>query len=161
MGRPPGATGLRTHAGTPRRCPLCFYFLVFIYLFLERGGEGEREGEKHQCERYFIDCSHMTPTGDLACHPGLCPDWELNRQPFGSQAGTQSTEPYEPGLGMHFFKKRTYCWSLNSENKLSYSHSFFAFFPHRPAQLVSKKHRLQRRKCPRRRPWLQAQNSRK
>ena len=26
------------------------------------------------------------PTGDLACNPGMCPDWELNQRPFGSQA---------------------------------------------------------------------------
>ena len=30
-------------------------------------------------------------------NPGMCPDWELNHQPFGSQAGTQSTEPHQPG----------------------------------------------------------------
>ena len=30
-------------------------------------------------------------------------DWELNQQPFGSQAGVQSTEPYQPGLN-RFFK---------------------------------------------------------
>ena len=41
--------------------------------------------------------SHALPTGDLACNPGMCSDWELNRQPFGSQAGTQSTEPHQPG----------------------------------------------------------------
>ena len=28
---------------------LTFFFKDFIYLFLERGREGEREGEKHQC----------------------------------------------------------------------------------------------------------------
>ena len=32
---------------------------------------------------------HMPPTGDLACNPGMCPDWESNQWPFGSQAGTQ------------------------------------------------------------------------
>ena len=48
----------------------------FIYLFLERGGrEGEREGEKHQC----VVASHVPPTGDLACNPGMCPDWESNQ----------------------------------------------------------------------------------
>ena len=41
--------------------------------------------------------SHMPPTGVLACNPGMCPDWELNLRPFGSQAGTQSTEPHQPG----------------------------------------------------------------
>ena len=37
------------------------------------------------------------PTGDLACNPGMCPDWESNWRPFGSQAGAQSTEPHQPG----------------------------------------------------------------
>ena len=27
----------------------------------------------------------MPPTGDLASHPGMCPDWELNQQPLGLQ----------------------------------------------------------------------------
>ena len=41
---------------------------------------------------------HVSPTGDLAYNPSICPDWELNRQPFGSQAHTQSTELRQPGL---------------------------------------------------------------
>ena len=41
--------------------------------------------------------SHVPPTGDLAHNPGMCPDWELNQQPFCSQARTQPTESYQPG----------------------------------------------------------------
>ena len=67
----------------------------FIYLFLERG-EG-RKGEKHQC----VVASHMLPTGDLACNPGTCPDWELNRPPFASQTHAQSTEPQQSGLSFN------------------------------------------------------------
>ena len=52
-----------------------------------------REGEKHQC----VVASHMPRTGDLVCHPGMCPDWESNPQPFRSQAGAQSTELCQPG----------------------------------------------------------------
>ena len=37
------------------------------------------------------------PTGNLACNSGMCPDQESNPPPFGSQAGTQSTEPHQPG----------------------------------------------------------------
>ena len=48
-----------------------------------------RKGEKHQC----VVASHAPPTGDLTCNPGMCPDWESNWGPFGSQAGAQSTEP--------------------------------------------------------------------
>ena len=70
------------------------FFKDFIsFIFRERGREGEREGEKHQC----VVASHVPPTGDLAHNPGMCPDWEWNRRPFGSQAGAQSTEPHQPG----------------------------------------------------------------
>ena len=64
-----------------------------MYILLERG---EREGEKHG-----LVASHAPPTGDLADNPGMCPDWELNQRPFGSQAGTQSIEPHQPGPNFH------------------------------------------------------------
>ena len=55
--------------------------------------------------------SHVSPTGDLACNPGVCPDQELNRQPFGSQATTQSTEPQKPGLVFLFIQLEKF-WKL-------------------------------------------------
>ena len=72
-----------------------FYFILlfkkyFIDLFSVRGKAGEGEGEKYQCVAAF----HTPPTGDLAHKPGMCPDWESKRQPFGLQAHTQSTEPH-------------------------------------------------------------------
>ena len=72
-----------------------FLFLKILYLFIfrEREREGERQGEEHQC----VVASHAPPTGDLSCNPGMCPDWESNPCPFGLQAGTQSTEPHQPG----------------------------------------------------------------
>ena len=44
-----------------------------------------------------VVASHTLPPGDLACNPGMCPDWELNQQPFGLQDSTQSTEPHQSG----------------------------------------------------------------
>ena len=70
---------------------LFFLKILFIY-FRQREKEGEREGGKHQC----VVASCVPLTGDLAYNPGKCPDWESNQQPFGSQAGTQSTVPYQP-----------------------------------------------------------------
>ena len=64
-----------------------FFFKDFISLFLERGEGNEKEREKRQC----VVASHIAPSGDLACNPGVCPDWESNWWPFGSHAGTQST----------------------------------------------------------------------
>ena len=63
---------------------------------------GEREGEKHQC----VVASHAPLTGDLASNPGMCPDWEWNQWPFGSETGTQSTEPHQPGLFEVEFEQR-------------------------------------------------------
>ena len=73
---------------------LNYFKKYFIYLFLERGREGEREGEEHPC----VVASGASPTGVLDRNPGMCPDWDWNQQPFGLQAVTQSTEPHQQGL---------------------------------------------------------------
>ena len=76
-----------------------FKFFKILLIFRERGREGEREGKKH----WYVVASCMPPTGEQACNPGMYPDWKSNWQIFGSQAGTQSTEPYKPGLLYAFF----------------------------------------------------------
>ena len=48
-------------------------------------------------------CLSVPPTGDLACTPGMCPDWESNQQPFGSQASAHSTEPHQAGQRSSIF----------------------------------------------------------
>ena len=76
-----------------------FIFKInYLFIFRERGREGEREGEKRQC----VVASHVPPTKDLAYNPGMCPDWESNQRPFGSQARAQSTEPHQPGPCFYF-----------------------------------------------------------
>ena len=49
-----------------------FKKILFIFIFKERGREGEKEGEKHQCAG--VSCA--PPSRDLAHNPGMCPDWE-------------------------------------------------------------------------------------
>ena len=70
----------------------------FTYLFLEKGERREKEKERNinVQEIYPLVASPMPPTGDLVHNPGMCPDRESNQRPFGSQAGTQSTEPCQP-----------------------------------------------------------------
>ena len=46
----------------------------FIYLFLGREDGRGKEGKKDQC----VVASLVALTGDLACSPGMCPDWESN-----------------------------------------------------------------------------------
>ena len=59
---------------------------------------GRKRGREHQ----YVVTSQVPPTRDLAHNPGMCPDWELNQGPFGSQASAQSTEPHQPGLYLSF-----------------------------------------------------------
>ena len=60
--------------------PLSALALLFFfnYLFLERGREGERGGEKHQC----VVASGASPTVELAGNPGMCFDLESNGDPL-------------------------------------------------------------------------------
>ena len=52
-------------------CEVFFFFLILFLYFRQRG----RERKKHQC----VVASSTPPTGDLACNPGMCPDWKSNR----------------------------------------------------------------------------------
>ena len=85
-----------------------FFFIFkrfYLFIFRERGREGERDGGKYQC----VVASHMTPTGELAHNPSMWPEWDSNKQPFGSQACTQPTEPHQPGINVFLlrYKKST------------------------------------------------------
>ena len=62
-------------------CNYNFFKRFYLFIFRQKGREGEREGEKHQC----VVASHVAPTRDLARNPGTCPDQESNRRPPGSQ----------------------------------------------------------------------------
>ena len=45
-----------------------WFEILYIY-FIERGREGEKEGERHQC----VVASSRAPVEDLAHNPGMCP----------------------------------------------------------------------------------------
>ena len=70
-----------------------FKKIVYLFIFKQSGKVGERRREISVC-----GCLSPVPTGDLAHNPGMCPDWESNQWPFGSQASTQSTDPHQPGV---------------------------------------------------------------
>ena len=41
---------------------------IYLFSFRERGREGGKEEEKYQC----VVATHVPPTRDLACNPGIC-----------------------------------------------------------------------------------------
>ena len=52
---------------------LSFLFKRFyLFIFGERGREGDRENI------IVSVASYTCPNRDLACNPGMCPDWESN-----------------------------------------------------------------------------------
>ena len=73
-----------------------FLNILFIY-FLERGEGKEKERERNI--NVWLPLMYPPPR-DLACNPGMCPDWESNQQPFCSQAQAQSTELHQLGLNV-------------------------------------------------------------
>ena len=102
---------------------IILFFKDFIHLLLERG-EGREKGRRRNIEVQEIHQSFAstTPqTEDLACNPGMCPDWESNQWTFGSQVSTQSTEPHQPGLlynschlpPIPFYRQNLICLLLN------------------------------------------------
>ena len=84
-----------------------FFFKDFIYLYIERG-----EGKERNINVWLPSRPPPTPHPHSHPHPAppwgpgpqlsMFPDWELNQQPLGSQAHTQSTEPHQ--LGPYFFQ---------------------------------------------------------
>ena len=59
-----------------------FFLRFYLFIFRQRGREGQREEEKYQC----VVASHVPHTGDLAGNPGMWPDWEWNWRLFGLEA---------------------------------------------------------------------------
>ena len=68
----------------------------FILFFTER-----REGERQRNINVWLPLVRP-PSRDLAHNPGMCPHWESNQEPFGSQVSTQSSEPHQPGPQSYF-----------------------------------------------------------
>ena len=62
-----------------------FIFIFLIYSSLERGEGKEKERERNiDVQEKHQSVASCTPyTGDLACNPDICLDWELNQLPFG------------------------------------------------------------------------------
>ena len=80
------------------------FFLKILFIYFQREGKGvrKRRRETSVCEGLSI-ASHKSLNRGPGPNPGMCPHWESNQRPFSSQAGTQFTEPHQPGLELGRF----------------------------------------------------------
>ena len=69
-------------------------------------------------EIHRLFAPHTPPTGDLAHNPGMCPNWESNQQPFGSQAGAQSPEPHWPEQNMKILNVQLFVPKVKIQGKM-------------------------------------------
>ena len=65
---------------------------MFIYLFILERREG-REKKEHQC----VVASRVSPTGDLAHNPDLCPEKESNQRSLARRPALNPLKPHQPG----------------------------------------------------------------
>ena len=76
-------------------------------------------GKKHQLVAF-----HMPPTRDLACNPGMCPDWESNWRPFVRRLELSPLSHTSQGYDNLYKNNDTTCLRLyskamNGDKKLS------------------------------------------
>ena len=71
-------------------------------LLLERE-EGKEEERERNIKKHVI-ASCVPPHWGPGLQSRHGPDWQLNWQPFGSQATTQPTEPYQPKPELKCFR---------------------------------------------------------
>ena len=83
---------------TSTRKKTCFYpHPKTVFHCFEREREGGKPGEEKERninvrEKYQLVAFWTCPTEDWTCNPGICPDQELNPQPFGAQDDTPTNQ---------------------------------------------------------------------
>ena len=83
------------------------FFKDFLYYFFrEKGREGERAEQKHQCVRNIDWLPLVHPQLGTKPATQTLPWQVMEPVTFGLQGGAQSTEPHQPGLNHMYFYKR-------------------------------------------------------
>ena len=78
---------------------LIYFLRISFFLSFQREGK-EKERERSLIVWLPLTCPLM---GTWPATQACALDWDSNQWPFGSQAGTQSTDPHQPGLQMLIF----------------------------------------------------------
>ena len=88
-------------SGTLATTNLKTNFKKKIYIFLERGEGREKERETSMCG--CLSCAR--PLGTRPATQACAQTWNRTADPPSSQAGTQSTDPHQPGLKTNIFNE--------------------------------------------------------
>ena len=78
-----------------------------------------REGKEERERNTNVWLPPTCPlVGNLACTPGMCPDWDSNQLPFDAQASSQ------PLAGFFLFQNTLLSYSWHAINCIYLEHSF-------------------------------------
>ena len=88
-----------------RVCELHLFFRFYLFIFREKGEEGEKKGRDKSVGCLLLTSNCLPPIENLARNLGLYPDWELNQWPFGWRHEAQPTEPHQSGLNYILIKQ--------------------------------------------------------
>ena len=107
---PPQTLPFPTHPPhLPHSLPLTYFY------FLESGKGGRKRGR----ETSMCGCLSHVPYWGPGYNPGVCPDWESNRQLFDSQASTQPLSHTSLGVSLFLIKTLIPSWGLHPQNLIS------------------------------------------
>ena len=67
------------------------FLINYLFIFRERGREGDGDREKHRWERKILVASYMCHNWEPNLRPGICPGQELNWQHFALWDNAQPT----------------------------------------------------------------------
>ena len=74
---------------------MSIHLKTFFFIAFRERKEGRETLMRKRSTDWFLPTS--TWTGDWTHNPGMCPNWELNPQPFGYRMMFQPTESHQSG----------------------------------------------------------------